>query len=36
MKSLIILTGSEIRHDYFRIKISLDKDSKLLKLFVRD
>ncbi len=33
MKSLIILTGSEARHDYFRIKISLDKRFKVIKTF---
>ena len=33
MKSLIILTGSEMRHDYFRIKISLDKRFKVIKTF---
>ena len=33
MKKIIIFTASEIRHNYFRVYLSNDKNIKVLKTF---
>ena len=36
MKNIIIITSNKLRHDYFRIMFSVDKNINVLKSYVED